>query len=179
MNEIQTRKGLIYLMKYLRQINQAIARIEEWLLIGIVLFMVVLAFLQVLLRNIFDQSFLWGDPLLRHLVLWVGFIGASLATKGEKHINIDVLGRAMKGKMKLAVHLITDLFAMFISAVLTNAAWQFVMLEKEFDSMAFGTVPAWYFQIIIPIGFGLMSLRFLFLSLGKVNLLFSKEGAER
>ena len=81
------------------------------MLVVIVLFMVVLAFLQVLLRNIFDQSFLWGDPLLRHLVLWVGFIGASLATREEKHINIDVLGRALKGRPKLAVRFFTELFA--------------------------------------------------------------------
>ena len=163
-------------MKIIMKIDRIIARIEEWLLIATVLFMVVLAFLQVLLRNIFDQSFMWGDPLLRHLVLWVGFIGASLATRTEKHITIDVLGRALKGKKKKVVQLLTDLFAMVISAILSHAAWQFVMMEREFESMAFGSVPAWYFQIIIPIGFALMALRYLFSFLEKARTLFGNEG---
>lgn len=163
-------------MDSIRKINNAIAKIEEWLLVVIVLFMVVLAFLQVLLRNIFDQSFLWGDPLLRQLVLWVGFIGASLATKGEKHITIDVLGKALKGRTKKGVQLLTDLFAMLISAVLSYAAWQFVMMEREFETKAFANLPAWYFQIIIPLGFGLMTLRYLFSSLEKAHLLLRAKG---
>ncbi len=166
-------------MKYIRALNLAVARLEEWLLIGIVLFMVGLAFLQVVLRNIFDQSFLWGDPLLRHLVLWVGFIGASLATRYEKHINIDVFGRVLKGKIKEVIQLIAELFAMLITALLTSAAWQFVMMEKEFNNIAFGDVPSWYFQIIIPIGFALITIRFFLLALERVVSLFSKKEGKR
>jgi TRAP-type C4-dicarboxylate transport system permease small subunit len=77
-------------MNVIHRINSWIEKGETALIVFIVIFMVFLAFLQVVLRNVFSQGLLWGDILLRQLVLWIGFIGASLATREEKHINIDL-----------------------------------------------------------------------------------------
>jgi len=147
-------------MKILNAINHWISRFEEWILVAVVMFMVSLAFLQVVLRNFFDMGLLWGDILLRHLVLWVGFIGASIATKEGKHINIDLLNRIFKGRWIHGVKIITDLFSAFISFYLTYAAYRFVLDEKEFGTTIFNDIPSWPFQIIIPIGFLLMGIRF-------------------
>ena len=54
-----------------------------------------LAFLQIFLRNVFTTGLAWGDLVLRNLVLWIGFIGATLATREGKHINIDILSRSL------------------------------------------------------------------------------------
>jgi TRAP-type C4-dicarboxylate transport system permease small subunit len=148
-------------MQFINKINNWISHIEDWILVTVVLFMVLLAFLQVILRNFFDQGIIWGDILLRHLVLWIGFIGASLATKNDKHINIDVFQRLHKGLSKRIISLIVNLVASFVAAYLTVAAWRFVMDEKEFVTIIFNDIPAWPFQIIIPIGFALMSIRFI------------------
>ena len=148
-------------MKFLNKINNWISLLEDWILVSIVLFMVLMAFLQVILRNIFDMGIIWGDILLRHLVLWIGFIGASLATKKNKHINIDVLKRLHKGMSKRVINLVVNLVASFVAAYLAVAAWRFVMDEKEFATIIFNEIPAWPFQIIIPFGFALMSIRFI------------------
>lgn len=150
------------MMKTLKRINNFIAGIESWLLIVIVLAMVILSFLQVVLRNVFSQGIIWGDTFLRHLVLWVGFIGASLATREHKHINIDVLGRLLKGKAQHINQIIINLFSMLIAGYLFWASWRFVMMEKKYGSELLSGMPVWYFQVIIPIGFALMALRFLF-----------------
>ena len=68
-------------MKILNFLNKWIEKTETVLLIVILTVMILLSFLQVLLRNFFDQGLLWGDIFLRNLVLWVGFLGASLATR--------------------------------------------------------------------------------------------------
>ena len=59
-------------MKIVRSIDNFLKRIEESLLISMVILMVVLAFLQVVLRNVFSLGIIWADLFLRHLVLWVG-----------------------------------------------------------------------------------------------------------
>lgn len=148
-------------MKFLNKINNWISLLEDWFLVSIVIFMVLMAFLQVILRNMFDMGIIWGDILLRHLVLWVGFIGASLATKNNKHINIDVFKRLHKGLSKRIINLIINLIASFVAAYLAVAAWRFVMDEKEYAIVIFNEIPVWPFQIIIPIGFSLMSVRFI------------------
>lgn len=159
-------------MKFINKFNDWISHIEDWILVTMVLFMVLLAFLQVILRNFFDFGIIWGDILLRHLVLWVGFIGASLATKNNKHINIDVFLRLHKGLSEKIINLIINLVASFVAAYLAIAAWRFVMDEKEFATIIFNEIPAWPFQTIIPFGFALMSIRFI---ISGINTLIERE----
>lgn len=166
-------------MRHLQKVNAIIAQVESWILVAIVLIMVLFSFAQVVLRNVFDQGILWGDIFLRHLVLWVGFIGASVATREEKHINIDVFSRFAKGRLKYFVQSLVSLFAAFVSFLLTQASWTFVMEEKEFATMLFNDIPAWYFQIIIAIGFALMTLRFIINSLEKIHKGFSAKPEQR
>jgi C4-dicarboxylate transporter, DctQ subunit len=154
-------------MGLINKINNFVVRIETVILVVIVLVMVTLSFMQVVLRNVFDQGILWGDIFLRHLVLWVGFIGASLAAQEEKHINIDVLTRFMKGRSKLFSQGFIYFFATWICYLLLMAAWAFVRDEIAYDTMLFENVPSWYLQIIIPIGFALMAVRFALLGVQK------------
>ncbi len=147
-------------MRIIQKINGFVAQTETYILVFVVLVMVVFSFAQVVLRNVFDQGILWGDIMLRHLVLWVGFVGASLASKEEKHINIDVFSRLMKGRYKPIAQAVVYIFATYITYLLMWASWAFVMDEKEYETILFGNVASWYFQIIIPIGFGLMAIRF-------------------
>lgn len=166
-------------MKYIHRLDSLIARMEEWLLIFIVIFMVSFAFLQVLLRNIFSEGILGGDIVLRQLVLWVGFIGASLATRGNKHINIDVFSRFLKGRLKIFAELLVRVFSLIVTYFLTQASISFVLMEKEFGTTLFGSVQSWYFQIIIPIGFILITFRFLLQAIEKaLQLVSSPETAK-
>ena len=89
-------------MKLLELLDRSFTRAEGWVLIGLLSVMVVLAFLQVILRNLFQEGFIWGDILLRHLVLWIGFVGASMATSQERHITIDALTRFLSDRVRRA-----------------------------------------------------------------------------
>jgi TRAP-type C4-dicarboxylate transport system permease small subunit len=151
-------------MNVIEKLNSWIERAETVVLITVLGLMVVFAFLQVVLRNIFNEGILWGDILLRHLVLWVGFIGASLATREQKHINIDLFGRFLSDRGKNRIRFIINLFSVFICYLLADAGWTFVQDEKMMGTEIFTDTPAWYFQIIIPVGFFLMACRFLILA---------------
>lgn len=151
-------------MKTLRTLNNALLVTERSLLVVLLSVMILLAFLQVILRNYFSTGFLWADPFLRHMVLWVGFFGASLATQKEKHINIDVITRFASPRSTNFVRIATNAFALIVCFALANAGWTFLRDEMESGSilLTFGTteIPAWLFQSIIPFGFGLMAFRF-------------------
>ena len=123
--------------------------------------MILIAFLQVILRNFFSTSILWGDLFLRHLVLWVGFLGAALATKESKHINIDALSRILSPTLKKIAGFITNLFAAIVCFFLTKASFTFIGYEKESQSILFENIPTWIFQTIIVFGFGIIMFRFL------------------
>ena len=151
--------------KILSTIDKSLAAVENSIIIGLVTVMVLLAFWQVFMRNAFESGILWGDIFLRHLVLWVGFVGASLATRDEKHISIDALSRIASPKILPYIRIVTDIATMIVCIILANAGWKFVQYEKEAESVLFqtdwfGEVHSWTLQIIIPVGFALIAFRF-------------------
>ena len=157
--------------KLLRIIDKSLAFFENTLIIVLVAVMVLMSFLQVILRN-FDAGLLWADIFLRHLVLWVGFIGASLATRDEKHISIDALSRLVPERSLPYVKLVVDAVTLFICVVLANAGYMFLGYEIEANTILFNDMPAWPFQLIIPLGFALIAFRFFLKILERLNLIF-------
>ena len=142
--------------------DEALARWEGNLLITLLFTMLLFGFLQVVLRNVFHTGIFGADLLLRQGLLWLGFLGASLAARGGgRHIEIDLLSRALPADWIEPARRLTGLFAALICALLARAALLFVAGEFEAASRIAGTFPAWMFQTILPAGFGLMALRFL------------------
>ena len=41
----------------------------------------VMALIQIVLRNVFDSGLLWAESFLRILVLWIAILGAMVATR--------------------------------------------------------------------------------------------------
>jgi TRAP-type C4-dicarboxylate transport system permease small subunit len=142
------------------RVDEAIERVEQTLIVTFLGFMILLAFLQIVLRNFFFTGLDWGDQLLRNLVLWIGFIGATLATREGKHINIDVVSRWLPSLGKNVVTLITHLFSFFVCCGLTYAALKFIKNEVQMENTTFLNIPAWVPEMILPITFGLMTFRF-------------------
>ena len=142
------------------RVDEALARVEQTLLVTFLSFMILTAFLQIVLRNFFSTGLDWADSLLRNLVLWIGFIGATLATKEGKHINIDVVSRWLPSLGKNIVTLIIHLFSFGIGCLLTYAALKFIKNEVQMARMTFLNIPAWIPEMILPVTFGLMTFRF-------------------
>jgi len=133
----------------------------EYLVLGFLFtIMVGLAFLQIVLRICFATGILWGDPLLRHILLWVALLGATMATKEGKHINIDVISRLLPDRGKAAIQALTNLFCAFICVLLIQASLKFITDEFQAGALAFLKVPTWTVTLIFPVAFGLIALRF-------------------
>jgi C4-dicarboxylate transporter DctQ subunit len=146
--------------------------IEKYTLTVMLSVMVLLAFLQIILRNVFSSGISWGDPLVRYLVLWVGFIGASLATKEGKHITIEVFSRGFSGGGNPYLSAISNLISALVCVLLVFAGWTFVRNEAQMGGTTFLQIPLWIPQIIIPITFAFMALRFTLRFFAELMLIF-------
>lgn len=147
-------------MRAIKQFDEWLAKAESGFLVFLLFLMVFLAFGQVLLRNFLSSGLLWTDLFLRQLVLWVGFLGASLAVRDRRHISIDVLPQFIPATYRPLIQILVNLCAGLISVFLTVAAWKFVQLEMEFPTILFLDLPAWIFQTILPFSFAVISLRY-------------------
>ncbi|ETW95848.1 MAG: hypothetical protein ETSY2_47510 [Candidatus Entotheonella gemina] len=142
-------------------------RLEQWISVleraaVVVSFagLMLLGLLQIILRNVFASGLFGADEILRHLVLWVGFLGASLATREQRHLRIDILSRMLPSKYQLWLDAGTHLLALAGCVMLAQAAWAFVREEWMAETVLTAGIAAWIVQSIIPLGFGLMACRF-------------------
>jgi C4-dicarboxylate transporter DctQ subunit len=155
--------------------DETLGRVEKFLVAAMLSTMILLAFLQIILRNVFSSGISWGDPLVRYLVLWVGFIGASLATKEGKHITIEVFSRWFSEHGNRYLKPIPYLVSVFICSLMTFAGWTFVQNEAQMGGTFFLEIPVWIPQVIIPITFALMTLRFGFRAFATFAMIFNPD----
>ena len=133
---------------------------ENALLIGMLALMVGLAAAQILFRNFFDMSIFGADQMLRLLVLWVAFLGAIAASREGKHIHVDAIARWLPVRVKSGVVALTDLFTLSVCLVLAWQSLRFMQSARESGEMAFASLPVWVAELILPLGFTLIALRY-------------------
>lgn len=142
------------------RLDDIISRIEKILIVFLLSLMMTMAFSQIVLRNFFATGFSWADVLVRYLVLWVAFIGAALATKDGKHINMEVFSRWISGRGLIYLKALSQLCSSIVCGLLAYAAVKFIHFEAQMGGTTFFGFPVWLPQLIIPITFGLMTFRF-------------------
>ena len=145
----------------LSNLKGLIHRAEDGALILALLAMLAMALLQIILRNFFDSGFLWAESFLRILVLWVAMLGAMVATREQNHISIDLLSRLLPENLYGPLRLLTQLFSAAVCITAAYYSVDYIRYEYEDGTIAFAAVPVWVCQSILPIGFGVMGLRFL------------------
>ena len=133
---------------------------EDAVLVLVLTSMILLAAAQIVMRNFLNFGFIWTDELLRMLVLWIGIAGAVAASRSDRHINVAVLDRYLPASIKTFAKVVIHLFTAIVCGIVTWHSAQFVLTSKEFGDLLLGGVPAWLPQLILPVGFGLISYRY-------------------
>ena len=160
------------LKKAFTLILRAVSWIEETFLCLLLTSMVILACVQIFLRFFFSGGFAWADPLLRYMVLWAGLFGAAVATKQGKHISIDILSHLLPDRYKPWLQALLNLFSAGVCSVLTYAAINFVRDEAFYGGRGLLNIPSWGLNLVFPLAFGIISLRFLILTFNNLGFVF-------
>jgi len=135
--------------------------VENFLLTSLLAALIGFAGLQILLRNLFSAGLPWADGLVRLIVLWVAVIGAVAATRDDRQIAINLAQRFLPRVWRRPVAIIVYLFAASIAGLLSWYSLQFVRDSMQYGDTLLGQWPAWMLQAVMPVGFALMSYRFL------------------
>jgi len=144
----------------LAKLYRLLLKLESGLLVIILTTTILLAVLQIFLRNVMHSGLTDADTFVRIMVLWLGLVGAMIASREHRHIKIDVLTRRMSPGLCQVISYITNTFAAVVCAIIAWYSYLFVMFEYEDEMIAFGNVPAWLVESIIPFAFTVMTLRY-------------------
>lgn len=172
-------------MKILKWVDKALMKFEGWLIISFLSVMVSLTFIQVVLRGLYTHAHLawanslmgqldWSEPFVRLLVLWLTFLGASLLTRENKHIKIDLLTPLIPPSWLPLRGLILSLVCILISFIMLTVCIEYIEMEMTFGENILFHFPGWIGQIILPGGFAAILFRF---SLRAIALIIEIVGA--
>ena len=169
-------------MRFIQTTENIIKKLEQGMLIaslavivGVNLTQIGLRLLQSLLRILESDMVLhvpsWPADLNRILVLWIAILGASLATRSNEHIKVDVFSQLLPKRIRRLVHFSIYCVGITISGLLVYFSIQFLHMEYELgETLVAIPLPLWIVQLIIPIGFTIIGLRFFLLLLEGLGL---------
>jgi TRAP-type C4-dicarboxylate transport system permease small subunit len=164
-------------MQLITKLDRLFAKAEEVLLALLLVGMVLLAALQVLLRNIWDTGIDWADITLQNVTVLVGLLGAAIATSEGRHLNIDLFSRMLKGRGKTVLRVVIGVFCITVCVLLARGGWTTFLanygpwvenipegwskahnLKVQFLE---GTIPQWLSLSFLPVGFAVIGFHFL------------------
>ena len=147
-------------MKALTSVESGMSRVAG-LVVGLLgLIMICVPAAETLARRFFDTQIPSASVVVQHLTLWVGFLGALLAAGTGKHLALSTVEAIPKGWPRRVASLMARSSSAAVSALLCYAAVKVVQADASSGRVVFG-VPVVVSEAIMPIVFGLMSLRFM------------------
>jgi C4-dicarboxylate transporter, DctQ subunit len=148
-----------------------LTEIEDLILVLMLVSMILLASSQIVLRNLFDAGIVWVDPLLQVMVLWIGLIGAMVASRDNRHIRIDLLGEILNKNTHLLIQTFVGQFCAWICFIIAGYGAKWVWSDYIDELPGFSIFPAWLLEVIIPFAFAIIGIRYFVLSLCWATLL--------
>ncbi|HZZ85307.1 MAG TPA: TRAP transporter large permease subunit [Anaeromyxobacteraceae bacterium] len=126
----------------------------------LLLAMVALPAGETLSRRLLGRGIPGSAVLVQHLTLWVGFLGALLASAAGKHLALSTAEAIPAGWPRRAARFAGNTVAAVVCALLALAAAILVNQERaSARTLTFG-VPFWWSELVVPVGAALMALRF-------------------
>jgi len=153
-------------MRFLERTAYLVKRAVAALVGALLLWMILLSFVQLLLRWFTSSGIIWADIQLRQMVLWIGLLGGVLAAAENRHIRINLVEHFLHGKIRMIVEKAVQLLSAGLIFYLGWLSLKFIHSEKGsgqvLDKLLFGlSVPVWTTEIVIPVCFFLMCFYFL------------------
>ncbi len=134
--------------------------LERWALLVFYTLLVVTMSVEVIRREVFSYSSIWGEEIVRYSFIYLVWIGAASAIKERAHIRIDVLFHYASPRVKALLYLFGDLVMLGVCLIAFYWSYETVAVSWKFGSVTHGLRwPMVLFLAAVPIGFALMIFR--------------------
>ncbi|NND92948.1 MAG: TRAP transporter small permease [Granulosicoccus sp.] len=133
---------------------------EQWALLVFYVLLVLTMSVEVVRREVFSYSSIWGEEVVRYAFIYLAWIGAASAVRERAHIRIDVLMHYVSPRIKALLYIFGDLVMLTIACIALYYSYHSVAVSWKFGSVSHGLrLPMVWFLAAVPIGFSLMALR--------------------
>jgi len=116
------------LRKFLRKVDTIVTNIEEWTLFIIVMAALLSLFANVVLRYGFNYTLAWSEELVRIVIIYSTFIGASVAVKQRAMIKIDAIVQIFPG-LKSGLTFYSNILMLVFACMMVYYGYKMTLLQ--------------------------------------------------
>lgn len=145
-------------MHFLSRLNKRLNSITTGAVILFAIAMTVIVGYQVFRRYVMNASLIWSEEAARYLMVWITFLGSSVALSRDGHIKVtiamDLLPKRSHHLVMLASHAVVS----FTLLVIIRYGFKFALTNMHQLSPAL-QMPIGIVYFCLPIGASLMMLQ--------------------
>ena len=144
----------------LSRADKVLCWLETAFIGGALAFASALLFLNVVLRYAFLSPIAWAEELSLYLLVWIVFVGASVAMRTRGHVAIDLLPRALSPANRKHLALLVGLLVLvFLAVFFYFSAAHTLRTAASGQVTPIMLAPMWLTYLAMPVGSALMFLR--------------------
>jgi C4-dicarboxylate transporter, DctM subunit len=121
--------------------------------------MMLLPLVEIVVRRLFGVGVPGSGPIVQHLTLWVGFLGAAIAAREGKLLALASASLIPEGRFRRAMEAFAAAIAAGVSAILAGGGVDLVLSERQAGTTLGAGIPTWVAQAVLPVGFALIAVR--------------------
>ncbi len=129
------------------------------LVVALLLAMIALPATSAVARKLAGEALPGSAVVTQHLTLWIGFLGALLATVRGKHLalsTLDVVPRRLRRPAAVFGRMVSTA----VTALLAYASAKLVRVEVGRPISLPGGIPFWWSELVMPVASALMAFAF-------------------
>ena len=137
-------------------------RIEEILISIFLGISTLLVFAQVVARYVFNSGITWAPELVEYMFLWTVMIGASYGVKHGVHLGVDLVVNKFSAPIRKWIILGSILVSILFTAGMAYLSFFYVLESYKMELVTVDLqIPQWIPFLALPVGFTMITLRFL------------------
>ena len=139
--------------------KRALALVEDGIASLALLVMVVLPLAEIVFRRAVGRGIPASQPIVQHLTLWVGFLGAAIAAREGKLLALATGTFIPQGLWRRAADILAAAFGACSALILAWGGYQMVMSERDAGANIGAGIQTWVAELVLPIAFALIAAR--------------------
>ena len=128
----------------------------------IFLFLALIPTVEILFRLLFNSGLKGAEGYTRNAVVWVAFLAGTISSREKGHLSLTAGQSVLKGPLGGILHSMVSILCSGISIGLAVSSFSFMLIGFD-PEQTVGFIPIRLIILIMPIGFLLMAVRFLYI----------------
>ncbi|MDR2789772.1 MAG: TRAP transporter small permease [Campylobacteraceae bacterium] len=142
-------------------VDNIVVTMNKTIAVGGMALGVLLAFINVVLRYVFNEGLSWAGEMTNYLFIWSALFGAAYGFKKGIHISVTILLHLFPIKVAKFFVIFSSAFSCLFLLFMAYCGGELLLLTASFGELSpdLWNMPMWIPMIVIPLSFAAASFR--------------------